>query len=141
MSDTAPEERPLPEPTAETQPYWAALREHRLVLQQCAACGSVRHYPRPLCDACYSDEVSWKESAGRGQVHSWTVAHHAFHPAFKSQTPYTLVTVELPEGVRLVAPWRGPQEGLKLGLPVRLLFEDVSPELTLPAFDVDLPGS
>ena len=29
---------PLPSPTPETQPFWDAAREHRLVLPYCAAC-------------------------------------------------------------------------------------------------------
>lgn len=126
---------PLPTPTEDSEPYWAALREHRLVFQQCAACGKVRHYPRPLCDRCYNEEVIWRESAGRGVVESWTVAHHAFHPAFKDRTPYALVTVAMEDGVRVLGPWRGAQALLRLGLPVRVAFEEVTPALTVPAFE------
>ena len=67
-------------------------------------------------------------------MHSWTIAHHPFHPAFKQHVPYTLVTVDLPEGVRVMAPYRGAPSDLRIDLPVRLVFEDVLPELTLPAF-------
>ena len=126
--------RPSPEPTVDSLPYWTGLREHRLCLQQCAACGTTRHYPRPLCATCFSSAVTWINAQGTGEVHSWTVAHHAFHPAFKSELPYTLVTVDLPEGVRILAPFRGDSADLRLGLPVRLIFEEILPELTLPAF-------
>ena len=47
-------ERPLPTPTRESQPYWDGLRAHKLMLQHCAACGKVRHYPRPVCPHCPS---------------------------------------------------------------------------------------
>lgn len=134
MSDSALPTRPVPEPTADSQPYWDGLRDHRLRLQSCAGCGKVRHYPRPLCDACYSSEIAWIDAPGEGVVHSWTVAHHAFHPAFKKDLPYILVTVDLPEGVRMMAPFRGEEAALRLDLPVRLIFEDQNPELTLPAF-------
>ncbi len=77
------------------------------MLQSCGACGKVRHYPRPLCDACYSFDVRWIDAKGRGTVHSWTVTHHAFHPGFKADLPYVLVTVDLTEGVRMQAPLRG----------------------------------
>jgi uncharacterized OB-fold protein len=79
-------------------------------------------------------DVVWIDAAGHGRVHSWTVAHHAFHPAFKAELPYVLVTVDLPEGVRVLAPFRGSEVLLRLELPVRLIFEDITPELTLPAF-------
>jgi uncharacterized OB-fold protein len=128
-------QKPVPEPTQESKPYWDGLNEGRLLLQSCGRCGKVRHYPRPLCDACYSFEVKWIEASGAGQVHSWTITHHAFHPAFKGELPYVLATVDLEEGVRLQAPLRGvPAQDLRLGLPVRVTFERMSEGLTLPAF-------
>ena len=42
--------RPLPVPSLESAPYWEAMNQGRLVLQRCAACGSLRHYPRSVCD-------------------------------------------------------------------------------------------
>ena len=93
----------VPSPTAETQPYWDGLREGRLRLQSCADCGKIRHYPRPVCDACWSMNVKWVDAAGTATVHSWTITHYAFHPGFKGDLPYILLTVDLPEGVR-----RGP---------------------------------
>src|SRR5678816_4904029 len=85
--------KPLPEPTRDSKPYWDGLNEGRLLLQQCAACMRIRHYPRPVCDACYSMEVAWIEASGRGRVHSWTVAHHPFHPGFKEELPYIVAIV------------------------------------------------
>jgi uncharacterized OB-fold protein len=122
-----------PEPNADTQPYWDGLNEGRLRLQRCADCGKVRHYPRPMCDACYSMNVAWFDASGRGRVHSWTVTHHAFHPGFKVDLPYALVTVDLEEGVRMNAPLRGldPAE-LRVGLPVRVGYEEATEGLTLP---------
>ncbi len=102
-----PIDKPLPLPNALSQPYWEAALDGRLVLQCCAACTKVRHYPRLLCDRCYSSEVNWIPARGRGTVHSWTVAHHAFHAAFAAELPYTLVTVDLEEGVRALGLWRG----------------------------------
>jgi uncharacterized OB-fold protein len=127
--------KPVPEPSRESKPYWDALNERRLVIQQCAACGKLRHYPRPVCDACYSMEVSWRPASGRGCVHSWTVAHHPFHPGFKGEPPYVLATVELEEGVRMVAQLRGvPPDAVAVGLPVEVAFERATEELTLPVF-------
>ena len=50
--------------------------------------------------------VAWLDASGNGRVHSWTVTHHAFHPGFKPDLPYTLVTVDLDEGVRMKAQLR-----------------------------------
>jgi uncharacterized protein len=129
-------EKLVPEPTAETQPFWDALQEGKFRLQRCADCGKVRHYPRPVCDACYSMNAEWVEASGRGTVHSWTITHHAFHPGFKADLPFMLLTVDLAEGVRMQAQARGiaPEE-LKIGLPVKVGFDLVKEDLTLPVFE------
>ena len=132
MSDYA---RLLPQPTPDTQPYWDGLKAHRLRLQRCADCGKVRHYPRPVCDACYSMRVSWIDATGRGRVHSWTTTHHAFHPGFKPDLPYTLLTVDLDEGVRMNAQLRGlDPTALRVGMRVQVDFEPAAEGVTLPVF-------
>jgi uncharacterized OB-fold protein len=132
---SAPAERPRPAPDPESAPYWDGLRAHRLVLQRCARCRTVRHYPRPVCARCYALECEWIEASGRGTLHSWTVSHHAFHPAFRDRVPFVTLTVDLAEGVRLQAPLAGSADvPLALGLPVVVDYEDVAPDLTLPCF-------
>ena len=128
-------EKPRPEPTPDSQPFWDALNAHLLVFQRCTQCGQTRHYPRPVCDSCFSMEYDWMEASGRGTVYSWTVNHHAFHPAFKADTPYVTVTVDMEEGVLMQAPLIGVLgEALSIGLAVEIDYEDVSKDLTLPRF-------
>lgn len=125
-------EKPLPHPTPLSQPYWDAAAEGRLVIQKCASCGKLRHYPRLLCDNCYCDAAEWTQASGRGKVHSWTVCHHAFHPAFAGELPYTLVTVDLEEGVRALGRWTGG--AFKIGTLVQGRFE-LSPGRSELVFD------
>ena len=119
----------IPKPTPQTselaRPYWDAATRGELLLQSCSACRKVRHYPRLLCDACYSDAVTWIPSPACGTIHSWTVAHHAFHLAFAPELPYTLVTVDLAEGVRALGRWRATLADpvMSIGLPVQGRFE------------------
>jgi uncharacterized OB-fold protein len=122
MNAPAPVAKPSPQTSELARPYWEAASQGRLVLQSCGACGKIRHYPRLLCDACYSDSVTWIPSSATGKIHSWTVAHHAFHPAFAAEVPYTLVTIDLDEGVRALGRWRGDVE-ISIGLPVSGAFE------------------
>jgi len=127
--------KPVPTPNRDTQPYWDGLNEGRLMLQKCAACGKLRHYPRPVCDACYSMQAEWVEASGRGRVHSWTVTHHPFNIGFKRELPITLATVDLAEGVRMQVQLRGVgPERLRIGLPVELRYERAKEGLTLPFF-------
>ena len=124
-SNPAGVQKPTPPTSDLARPYWEAAAQGRLVLQSCSACGKVRHYPRLLCDACYSDAVTWLPSEACGSIHSWTVAHHAFHPAFASELPYTLVTVDLDEGVRALGRWRpgSANPAMAIGLAVQGAFE------------------
>jgi len=134
-------DKPLPEPTPESQPFWEGLANHQLVLQQCAHCGQVRHYPRPVCDECFSMETTWKKAKGRGAVHSWTVCHHAFHPGFKRELPYIVVTVDMLEGIRMIGQAAGlTTESLQIGLPVELDFLDIDASITLPIFRAQTAG-
>jgi uncharacterized OB-fold protein len=128
------ERRPLPSPNPDTLRHWKGLNEGRLLIQKCADCGKLRHYPRPVCDACLSMQALWIESSGRGVVHSWTETHHAFLPGFKSAVPYILVTVDLEEGVRVNAPYRGGEGQPEIGMPVECSFEAVTEEWMLPFF-------
>ena len=92
--------------------YWEGAARGVLVVQKCADCGRLRHYPRSMCAACHSFEVEHVELSGEGTVHSWTVAHQAFAPDMSDQVPYTLVTVDVADGVRVL----GRLEGALLSL-------------------------
>lgn len=124
--------KPTPLITEESRPYWDGLTQKRLMLQRCGDCGSIRHYPRPMCDACYSMRVEWIQASGAGTIHSWATTHKAFHPGFRQDVPYTLATVDLLEGVRIQARMQpAASNPLRCGLPVRIGFEQVSEDLTL----------
>ena len=126
--------KPVASATVLSEPYWQGLQNGKLLLQACAGCGVLRHYPRLLCDRCYSDGVHWQAACGRGLIHSWTVAHHAFHPGFAEDLPYTLVTVALVEGPRALGRWWGAAAALDL--PVRARFDVVGTRVEL-AFEPD----
>jgi uncharacterized OB-fold protein len=87
--------KPVPHPTPDTQPFWDGLARGEYLIQRCRDCGKLRHYPRPVCDGCWSMAHEWVPASGRGTVHSWTVCHHPFHMGFKAQSPYILLTVDL----------------------------------------------
>ena len=128
----------VPTPTPTSQPHWDGLNRHTYLLQKCSDCGRIRHYPRPVCDGCYSLRYDWVAASGRGKIHSWTVTYHPFHPGWKEDLPYILATVDLEEGVRMNAQLRGvEQSALKIGLPVRIAYETVKDGLTLPVLVAD----
>lgn len=126
-------EKPVPHPSPMTQPYWDGARAGKLLFQQCSSCGKTRHYPQLLCKVCYSADVNWVEGSGSGAVHSWTVAHHAFHPGFAADLPYTLLIVDMAEGVRVMGRYVGAAT-LVLGLPVQMTFVNDAQCTPVPTF-------
>ena len=133
---TAPQpERPMPTPTRDSKAYWDGLREGKLMLQRCASCGKVRHYPRPVCPHCFSMESEFKAAPLTGKLHTWTVCHHPFNFFFKASAPYIVALVDMDAGIRINAPLRGlDAASLKIGQPLKLAFEPINTEITLPFF-------
>jgi uncharacterized OB-fold protein len=78
-------------------------------------------------------EKEWVPSTGKGTIHSWVTYHEAPHPGFK--VPYSVVLVELEEGVRMVSNLVDVKpEEIVMGLPVEVVFESVTGEMVLPKF-------
>ena len=127
--------KPLPALDGLTKEFYNWCRRGDLRFQRCSACQAWRHVPRPMCAACGSFEWTWQRSSGRGTVFSWTVAERPMHPAFQNDAPYAPVVIEMAEGVRLVSEMLdcSPDE-LEIGMPVELVFDHVTPEITLPKF-------
>ena len=127
--------KPRPRITPDAKPFWDALRERRLLLPYCTACGKPHLPPGPVCPFCFAVRLEWRPASGRGQLSTWTVVHKAWFPAFEADIPYNVVQVELAEGPRLTANVVGiPNEELEVGQPVEIVFDDVTPELTMPRF-------
>jgi uncharacterized OB-fold protein len=131
----APYTKPLPLMQGLTQQFYDYCRQHELRFQRCKQCGKWRHVPRAMCAACGSWEAEWARSSGRGKVFTWTVVRRPMHPAFKDDVPYAPVVVQLEEGVRLVS-WLVdcPLDEIRMGMPVEVVFDAVTPEVTLPKF-------
>jgi uncharacterized OB-fold protein len=127
--------KPLPPRTEALAPFLEAARSGVLVVQRCDDCGERRFPAREICSACLSRAASWEPVSGKGRVFSFYVMHQVYHPAFASEVPYAVVVVELDEGPRLttnVVQCR-PDE-IRIGMPVEVVFEERSAEVSLPVF-------
>ena len=135
MAETKPSRKPLPRIDEESRGYWEALARHQLYFQRCRDCGTKRFYPRALCPACLSSATEWVRASGRGAVYSFTVTYQNQAPGFREELPYVLAIVELDEGVRMMTNVVGcAPDAVRVGLPVQVVFEDVTAEITLPKF-------
>lgn len=135
-SDASPAyQRPLPRRRGFGAEFYAFCKNHELRFQRCKGCGTWRHVPREMCAKCASPEWAWERSSGRGKVFSWTTVTQPMMPQFADAVPYSPVVIELEEGIRMVS-WvvdASPNE-LRLDLPVEVVFDDVTSEVTLPKF-------
>ena len=135
MADAKTYKKPLPRLDEESRGYWEALARHELYVQRCRACGTTRFYPRAVCPKCLSADTAWVRASGKGTVYSFTVTHQNQAPGFREELPYVLAIVELAEGVRMMTNVVGcPPDMVRIGMPVEVVFDDVTPDVTLPKF-------
>jgi uncharacterized protein len=100
----------------------SALRDGRLVLQRCDACGRFRYPVAPVCPYCGGEALAWQELSGRGTVHSWARYHRPYLPEFEPLLPYAVLSVELEEGVRIYGRFADDGEP-EIGLAVQAIVE------------------
>jgi uncharacterized protein len=113
-----------------TEPFWAACRERRLLIQQCKACGHHQFYPRPFCLACESPDLAWIEALGEGRIYSMTTIRVSADPSIPP--PYVVAIVELAEGPRLLTNIEGGP--VAIGDSVALAWREREPLPPLPIF-------
>ena len=116
---------PLPKPNADTNPYWDAARDHRLIYQYCTSCNKAQFYPRSICLACHGSSLEWRESAGNGTVCSFTEVLRAPTKAFKEMAPYVIALVDLDEGFRMMVNGVGNSSGIAIGARTKTVFMEV----------------
>ena len=127
--------KPIPALRGEEKVYFDEAKAGRLVYQRCRGCNAAIFYPRSVCPTCMSEELEFVPSAGRGTIYSYTTLYRAGHPAFKDDVPYTIVLVDLEEGVRVLADLvESAPDSVDVGLPVEVLFDAVTEEFTVPRF-------
>jgi uncharacterized protein len=127
------ERRPRPAISDDTRFFWEGVERGELLIQRCAACGELRHPPRPMCPRCQSLDWDTARASGRATVHSYVVPHHPRLPAFPER--YVVALVDLEEGTRLVTNLVGiAPEDVRIGMAVQLECTKVDGELVLPLF-------
>ncbi|MEC8202678.1 MAG: Zn-ribbon domain-containing OB-fold protein [Pseudomonadota bacterium] len=116
--------KPVPRPNGDTQPFWDACNEERLVYQSCQSCGHAQFYPRSACVKCESTDLAWKEADPTGTVHTFTIVNRAPSAAFRSDVPYVLALIDLADGFRMMMNVTDCDPAdVAIGKPVRIVYE------------------
>ena len=126
--------KPLPRRDTTNGPFWDGARQGKLLLQCCRICGDTRFPPSHVCPKCLSSDQDWKEASGRGTLESWIDMHRAYWDGFKEELPYRVCLVRLEEGPIMVSNLVDNTDNLRMGQPVKVVFDAVSDEVTLPKF-------
>ncbi len=115
---SAAEKYPAPEPNPETEPFWAAARDGKLMLKRCTECNELHYYPRTICPFCFSDETDWVEASGTGTIYTYSVMRRV-------PSPYAIAYVTLDEGVTLMSNVVDHDfDDLRIGQRVKLVFKE-----------------
>jgi uncharacterized OB-fold protein len=129
--------KPLPEITDQTRPFWTAAKNRKLVLQKCARCGTTHFQPKPWCVECGCRDIPWTEAATTGTIYTFTVSRAvAMNLAgWQDELPVLFALIDLDDGARLYGQVTGATpETIRIGGRVEAYFEDISDEAAIPKF-------
>jgi uncharacterized OB-fold protein len=132
-------QKPLPIPHGESQLYWDKAKEHELWLRRCKACEKAYFYPRDISPCCFSKDTEWIQASGKATLHTFTIVHRSPYPGFQADAPFVTAIVELGEGPMMatnIVGFSGEPEpdDLAIGMALKVVFDDVTDEVTLPKF-------
>ncbi|MDB5730138.1 MAG: acyl dehydratase [Variovorax sp.] len=123
--------KPLPQPTPISAPYWDGLKAHEVRLQQCER-GHWLFFPRGHCPTCGTRQLAWHTVSGEGTLYSFTVARVPTLPEFSDEMPQLLAVVELDQGVHINTTLVGVDAAaVRVGQRLRPVFDERPGSVTL----------
>jgi uncharacterized OB-fold protein len=129
--------RPAPIPDFDSEGFWAATLEDRLVVQHCTSCGHHQLYGRSRCTNCHAATLEWLEVSGLGTIYSRTAIRQNPSRSFRHLLPLVVALVDLDEGPRVMTNVVGSElDDVVIGARVRVRFEQVSNAAALPLFEL-----
>ena len=128
--------KPLPVEDADSAAFWAGCRNRELLFQRCSQCSTVRCPARPYCHNCQSRAFEMIKSSGKGLLYSWIVVRHPVpKEVYAADVPYLVALIDMDEGVRMASNIVGCKpDDVRAGMALQVVFEQVTPEITLPKF-------
>jgi uncharacterized protein len=125
----------LPAKDAVSAVWFEGIAQGKLLLQRDPKTGKAQFYPRAHVVGAPDREPEWFEASGRATLYTYTVVKRSVHPQFASHVPFTLAVVDLAEGARMTS-WivDVAEEELRCGMPLKVVFREIHPGLTMPCF-------
>jgi uncharacterized protein len=112
----------------ETQAFWDAAAQGKLLIKKCTACGEPHFYPRNICPFCFSDRTEWVEASGNATIYTYSVMRRA-------PVPYAIAYVTLAEGPTIMTNIVDCDlDAIRCGRSVRLVFKPSDGGPPVPMF-------
>jgi uncharacterized OB-fold protein len=117
-----------PQPNPETEAFWNAAAQGKLMIGKCAACGKTHYYPRAICPFCFSDRTELQPASGSATIYTYSVMRRA-------PIPYTIAYVKLAEGPTMMTNIVDCDlDKIRIDQPVRLVFKPSEGGPPVPMF-------
>ncbi len=117
-----------PSVNMETEAYWAAANDGKLLMKKCNGCGKTHFYPRAVCPYCQSSETEWYEASGKGVIYSYSVMR-------RGDTPYALAYITIDEGITMMSNIVDcDYDNLAIGQAVEITFREAEGGQSIPVF-------
>lgn len=117
-----------PQPNPETEAFWLAAENGKLMIGSCRSCSKVHWYPRAICPHCFSDQTELKEASGKGEVYSYSVMKRA-------KISYAIAYVTLAEGPKMMTNIVDTDlDAIEIGQAVKVVFKETEDGPPVPMF-------
>ena len=117
-----------PEPNTETQTFWDAAENGKLMIMKCKDTGKFYFYPRARSPYTLSDNVEWVEAKGTGEIYTFSVMKRA-------KIEYAIAYVKLDEGVTMMTNIVDTDlDTLSIGQKVKVVFKPTDGGPPVPMF-------
>jgi uncharacterized protein len=124
--------KPLPVTQPWSEEFWKGTKQHKFLIQHCHDCGQNIFYPRKFCPNCWSGNLGWIESKGKGNLFSYTTVLAGVEPVFSGDVPYVLALVDMDEGIRVMSRIvECKPDELKCDMEVEVVYADITDKLSL----------
>jgi uncharacterized protein len=115
-------------------PFWEACKQGRFLLHRCGLCGR-SYWPASRCVEHSDRDMGWVESAGVGELYTYTVMHRAYSRALAAKAPYVVGVIKLEEGPFFHSNVVGvPIAEIKIGMLLKAEMTDHETGIMLPVF-------